>query len=70
MPSAARDIPPSHCSQHLYYSKFKGGLKKHRDVKKKKDGTSQFLPGTPIVSVTISHPILFELYAPVDKDSK
>jgi hypothetical protein len=70
MPSAARDIPPNHCSQHFYYIKFKGGLNKHRDVKKKKDYTSQFLPGTSIVSVTISHPILFEVYAPVDKDSK
>jgi hypothetical protein len=70
MPSAARDIPPNHCSQHLYYRNFKGGLNKHRDVKKKKDGTSQFLPGTPIVSVTISHPSLIEVYAPVDKDSK
>jgi hypothetical protein len=70
LPSASRDIPPNHCSQHLYYSKFKGGLNTHRDVKKKKDGTSQFLPGTPIVSVTIAHPILFEVYAPVDKVSK
>jgi hypothetical protein len=35
MPSAARDIPPIHCSQQFYYSKFKGGLNKHRDVKKK-----------------------------------
>jgi hypothetical protein len=52
------------------YSKLKGGLNKHRDVKKKKDGTSKFLPGTPIVSVTISHPKLFEVYAPVGKDSK
>jgi hypothetical protein len=42
----------------------------HRDVKKKKDGTSQLLPGTPIVSVTIDHPMLFEVYAPVNKDSK
>jgi hypothetical protein len=70
MPSAARDIPPNHCSQYLYYSKFKGGLNKHMDVKKKKDGSSQFLPGTPIVSVTIAHPMLFEVYAPVDKESK
>jgi hypothetical protein len=70
MPSASRDIPPNHCSQHFYYSKFKGGLNKHRDVKNKKDGTYQFLPGTLIVSVTISHPILFEVYAPVDKNSK
>jgi hypothetical protein len=70
VPSAARDIPPNHCSQHFYYSKFKSGLNKHRDVKKKKDGTSQFLPGTPIVYVTIAHPMLFEVYAPVDKDSK
>jgi hypothetical protein len=58
MPSAARDIPPNHCSQQFYYSKFKGGLDKHRDVKKKKDGTSQFLPGSPIVTVTIAHPTL------------
>jgi hypothetical protein len=36
MPSAARDIPPNHCSQQFYYSKFKGGLNKHRDVKKKR----------------------------------
>jgi hypothetical protein len=70
MPSAAIDIPTNHCSQHFYYSKFKGGLNKHRDVKKKKDGTSQFLPGTPIVYVTIAHPMLFEVYTPVDKDSK
>jgi hypothetical protein len=70
MPSAARDIPPNHCSQHFYYIKFKSGLIKHRDVKKKKDGTSHFLPGTLIVSVTIAHPLLFEVYAPVDKDSK
>jgi hypothetical protein len=69
-PSAARDIPPNHCSQHFYYSKFKGGLNKHRDVKKKNDGTSEFLPGTPIVSVTISHLMIFEVYAPVEKDSK
>jgi hypothetical protein len=40
MPSAARDIPPNHGSQHFYCSKFKGGLNKHRDVKKKKDGTT------------------------------
>jgi hypothetical protein len=32
MPSTARDIPPNHCSQQFYYSKFKGGLNKHRDV--------------------------------------
>jgi hypothetical protein len=32
MPSAARYIPPYHCSQHFYYRKFKGGLNKHRDV--------------------------------------
>jgi hypothetical protein len=70
IPSAARDIPPNHCSQHLYYSKFKGGLNKHRDVKHKKYGTSQFFPGTPIVSVTIAHPMLFEVYAPVYKDRK
>jgi hypothetical protein len=70
MPGAARDIPTNHCSQHFYYSKFKSGLNKHRDVKKKKDGTTQFLHGTPILSVTISHPMLFEVYAPVDKDSK
>jgi hypothetical protein len=62
MSSAARDIPPNHSSQHFYYSKLKGGLNKHRDVKKKKDGSSQFLPGTPIVSVKISHPMLFEVY--------
>jgi hypothetical protein len=36
MPIAARDIPPNHCSQQFYYRKFKGGLTKHRDVKKKK----------------------------------
>jgi hypothetical protein len=59
MPSTARDIPPNHCSQHFHYSKFKGGLNKNRDVKKKKDGTIQFLPDTPIVSVTIDHPMLF-----------
>jgi hypothetical protein len=70
MPCAARDIPPNHCSHNFYYSKFKGVMNKHRDVKKKKDGTSQFLPGTPIVSVTIAHPMLFEVYAPVDKDGK
>jgi hypothetical protein len=35
MPGAARDIPPNHCSQQFYYSKFKGGVNKHRDVKKK-----------------------------------
>jgi hypothetical protein len=70
MPSTARDIPQNHCSQHFYYSKFKSGMNKHRDIKKKKDGTSQFLPGTSIVSVTIVHPMLFEVYAPVDKDSK
>jgi hypothetical protein len=51
IPGAARDIPLNHCAQHLYYSKFKGGLNKHRDVKNKKDGTTQFMPGTPIVSV-------------------
>jgi hypothetical protein len=70
MPSAARDIPPKHCSQHFYYSKLKGRLNKHRDFKKKKYGTTQFLPGTPIVTVTISHPMLFEVYAPVYKDGK
>jgi hypothetical protein len=70
MPRAARDIPPNHCSQHLYYSKFKGGLNKHRDVKKKKDGTTHFLPGTPLVFVTIDHQMLFEVYAPVEKDDK
>jgi hypothetical protein len=70
MTSAAIDILPNLCSQHFYYIKFKGGMNKHRDVKKKKDGTSQFLPGTPIVSVTIAHPMLFEVYAPVDKDSQ
>jgi hypothetical protein len=70
MPSEARDIPPNHCSQHFYYSKFKGGMNKHRDVKMKKEDTSQLLPGTPIVSVKNSHPMLFEVYAPVDKDSK
>jgi hypothetical protein len=70
MPSAARDIPPNHCSQHFYYSKLKGGLNKHRDVKKKKDGTSQFFPGTPTVSVTIAHPMLFGVYYPVDKGSQ
>jgi hypothetical protein len=70
MPIAARDIPPNHCSQQFYFSKFKGGLNKHRDVKKKKDGTSQFLPGSPIATVTLAHPMLFEVYAPVDKDKK
>jgi hypothetical protein len=65
MPSAARDIPPNHCSQHFYCSKFKGGLNKHREVKNKKDGSSHFLPGTSIVYVTIAHPMLFEVYAPV-----
>jgi hypothetical protein len=59
MPITAIDIPPNHCSQHFYYSEFKGVMNKHRDVKKKKDGTSQFLPGALIVSVTISHPMLF-----------
>jgi hypothetical protein len=44
-------------------------MNKHRDVKKK-DGTSQFLPGSLIVTVTIAHPMLFEVYAPVDKDKK
>jgi hypothetical protein len=34
MPSEARDIPSNHCSQHFYYSIFKGGLNKHRYVKK------------------------------------
>jgi hypothetical protein len=68
MPSADRYIPPNHCSKYFYYSKFKGGLNKNRDVKNKKDDTAQFLPGTPIVSVTIAHPMLFEVYAPVDKD--
>jgi hypothetical protein len=63
MPSAARYIPPNHFSQHFYYSKFKGELNKHMDVKNKKDGTSQFSIGTPIISVTISHPMLFEVYA-------
>jgi hypothetical protein len=70
MSSAAIDIPPNHCSQHFYYSKFKGGLNKHRDFKKKKDDTTQFMYGTPIVSVTIAHPTLFEVYAPVEKDGK
>jgi hypothetical protein len=28
------------------------------------------ITGTPIVSVTISHPMLFEVYIPVDKDGK
>jgi hypothetical protein len=37
MPSATRYIPQNHCSQHFYYSKLKGGMNKHRDVKKKKD---------------------------------
>jgi hypothetical protein len=69
MPIAARHIPPNHCSQKLYYSKFKGGLNKHRDVKKK-NGTSQFLPGTPIVTVTIGHPMLFEVYVQVEDDKK
>jgi hypothetical protein len=36
----------------------------------KKDGTSQFLPGTPIVTVTIGHPMLFEVYAQVEDDKK
>jgi hypothetical protein len=36
MPVAARYIPPNHCSQQLYYSKLKGGLNKHRDVKKRR----------------------------------
>jgi hypothetical protein len=36
IPIASRDIPPNHCSQQLYYIKFKGGLNKHMDVKKKK----------------------------------
>jgi hypothetical protein len=36
MPITARYIPPNCCSQQFYYSKFKGGLNKHRDVKKKK----------------------------------
>jgi hypothetical protein len=70
MLSAARDIPPNHCSQYFYYSKFRVGLNKHRDIKKKKDGTSQFLSGTPILSVTIAHPMLFEVYAPVGNESK
>jgi hypothetical protein len=60
----------NHCSQYFYYSKFKGGLNKHRYVKKKKDGTSQFLPGTPILSVTFDHPMLFYVYAPVDKNGE
>jgi hypothetical protein len=59
IPSASRDIPPNHCSQHFYYSKFKGVLKKHRDLKNKKDGLPQFLPGTLIVYVTIYSPMLF-----------
>jgi hypothetical protein len=70
MLSAARDIPPNHCSQQFYYSKFKGGLNKHRGIKKEKDGTSPFLPGKPIVAVTIAHPMSFEVYAPVYKDKK
>jgi hypothetical protein len=36
MPIDARDIPPNNCSQQFYYSKFKGSLKKHRDVEKKR----------------------------------
>jgi hypothetical protein len=68
MPSAAIDITTNHCSQHFYYSKFKGGLNKHREVKKKKDGTTQFLPGTSILTVKIDNPMLFLVYAPVDKD--
>jgi hypothetical protein len=63
---AARDIPPDHFSPHFYYSKFKGGLNKHRDFLK--EGTTQFLPGTPIVYVTFEHPVLFEVFALVDKD--
>jgi hypothetical protein len=39
-------------------------------VKKKQDGTSQFLPGTPIVTVKIGHPMLFEVYAQVDDGKK
>jgi hypothetical protein len=70
MPISARDIPPNHCSQQFYYSKFKGGPNKHRDAKKKKDGTSQFLPGSPIVTVTIGQPMLFKVYSPVDNDKK
>jgi hypothetical protein len=70
MPSAARDIPPNHCSQHFYYSKFKVGLNKHRDFKKKRDGSSQFFPVTPLVSVAITHPMLFEVYAPVENENK
>jgi hypothetical protein len=35
MPIDARDIPQNHCSQQFYYSKFKGGLNKNRDAKKK-----------------------------------
>jgi hypothetical protein len=33
----------------------------------KKDGTSQFMPVTQILSVTFDHPMLFDVYAPVDK---
>jgi hypothetical protein len=36
----------------------------------KKDGTSQLFPGTPIVTVTIGHPVLFEVYAQVDDYKK
>jgi hypothetical protein len=28
------------------------------------------MPGTPIVSVTSDHPMLFDVYSPVDKDGQ
>jgi hypothetical protein len=68
MPSPARDIPSNHCSHHFYYRTFKGGLNKHRDVKKRKDGTSHFLRIKPIVSVTFYHQMLFDAYSPVENN--
>jgi hypothetical protein len=34
----------------------------------KKGGTTQFMPGMPIVSVIFAHPMLFEVFSPVNKD--
>jgi hypothetical protein len=39
-------------------------------VKKRKDGTSQFLPGTPIVSETFDHQMLFDVHTPVENNGE
>jgi hypothetical protein len=69
LPSDVRDIPPNPCQKCFYHSDFKSFLGKHQDNKVLANGKSRFISGTPIVSVSLNHPMNFEVHYPVDEQT-